>query len=582
MYVYFCCRKRRKHGRKSSREIVSGCSFSLRETCMAMSRNKAASSGNGVASTTTRYFEVPPNAEPTTKAIAELLKAVHRQYEQHEQENKRRQQWEADTLQKQALHQQSVDIRLAAMQQQIDSLRGYPTQPYAQQQAPAYAPGIPPPAPMYFAQPQPPAQQFSVTPPAQQQPQQPGQSTPSSARQPRSFKRLKQYQPNESEGDESMMNMSVNMNGQMMPQLPEPSIAPMDEERVHALARKKNPVGSIPSAMRAHILRLMALNAHEALPPSHVEDQPAPEGIIRFVWEKTPKSSPHNGRMKQIVIEDLQRSRHLYPLVPTADFAAPLLDACFDQAFTTLRGKWRIQCGEPGLETKVEAKAKRTRRHNRKKSKLNHRVAARQNLPQFGHTTFDPALIPEVMSSESSEDEADGKKDFQTRGFSWRSQRAQNLYQCLDEEENNGRDRALRRGGARRERRDGGPKVGDPLPPKGTPLWMISKAWLRTQTPETLSGLGLVDDRSFDWRGFHDLGESSGDEGEPVMDEGTMGMVDSVSGMGVVGDYSQGEMGGMQGQGQVGHGQVGQGPPPHVTHMQHVQHVGYAQQGHMG
>ncbi|CAE6429813.1 unnamed protein product [Rhizoctonia solani] len=581
MYVYFCCRKRRKHGRKSSREIVSGCSFSLRETCMAMSRNKAASSGNGVASTTTRYFEVPPNAEPTTKAIAELLKAVHRQYEQHEQENKRRQQWEADTLQKQALHQQSVDIRLAAMQQQIDSLRGYPTQPYAQQQAPAYAPGIPPPAPMYFAQPQPPAQQFSVTPPAQQQPQQPGQS-PSSARQPRSFKRLKQYQPNESEGDESMMNMSVNMNGQMMPQLPEPSIAPMDEERVHALARKKNPVGSIPSAMRAHILRLMALNPHEALPPSHVEDQPAPEGIIRFVWEKTPKSSPHNGRMKQIVIEDLQRSRHLYPLVPTADFAAPLLDACFDQAFTTLRGKWRIQCGEPGLETKVEAKAKRTRRHNRKKSKLNHRVAARQNLPQFGHTTFDPALIPEVMSSESSEDEADGKKDFQTRGFSWRSQRAQNLYQCLDEEENNGRDRALRRGGARRERRDGGPKVGDPLPPKGTPLWMISKAWLRTQTPETLSGLGLVDDRSFDWRGFHDLGDSSGDEGEPVMDEGTMSMVDSVSGMGVVGDYSQGEMGGMQGQ-QVGHGQqVGQGQPPHVTHMQHVQHVGYAQQGHMG
>ncbi|CAE6467246.1 unnamed protein product [Rhizoctonia solani] len=528
---------------------------------------------------------VPPNAEPTTKAIAELLKAVHRQYEQHEQENKRRQQWETDTLQKQALHQQSVDIRLAAMQQQIDSLRGYPTQPYPQPQAPAYAPGIPAPAPMYFAQPQPPTQQFSVTPPAQQQPQQAGQSTPSSARQPRSFKRLKQYQPNESEGDESMMNMSVNMNGQMMPQLPEPSIAPMDEERVHALARKKNPVGSIPSAMRAHILRLMALNPHEALPPSHVEDQPAPEGIIRFVWEKTPKSSPHNGRMKQIVIEDLQRSRHLYPLVPTADFAAPLLDACFDQAFTTLRGKWRIQCGEPGLESKVEAKAKRTRRHNRKKSKLNHRVAARQNLPQFAHTTFDPALIPEVMSSESSEDEADGKKDFQTRGFSWRSQRAQNLYQCLDEEENSGRDRALRRGGARRERRDGGPKVGDPLPPKGTPLWMISKAWLRTQTPDTLAGLGLVDDRSFDWRGFHDLGDSSGDEGEPVMDEGTMGMVDSVSGMGVVGDYSQGEMGGMQAQGpvgQVGHPQQVQGQPTHVAHMQHVQHVGYAPQGHMG
>ncbi|CCO30644.1 hypothetical protein BN14_04674 [Rhizoctonia solani AG-1 IB] len=551
---------------------------------MAMSRNKAASSGNTVASTTTRYFEVPPNAEPTTKAIAELLKAVHRQSEQHDQENKRRQQWESETLQKQALHQQSVDIRLAAMQQQIDSLRGYPTQPYPQPQAPAYAPGIPPSAPMYFTQPQPPAQQFSVTPPAQQQqqqPQQPSQSTPSSARQPRSYKRLKQYQPNESEGDDSMMNMSVNMNSQMMPQLPEPSIAPMDEERVHALARKKNPVGSIPSAMRAHILRLMGLNPHEALPASHVEDQPAPDGIIRFVWEKTPKSSPHNGRMKQIVIEDLQRSRHLYPLVPTADFAAPLLDACFDQAFTTLRGKWRIQCGEPGLETKVEAKAKRTRRHNRKKSKLNHRIAARTNLHQFAHATFEPALIPDVMSSESSEDDTDGKKDFQIRGFSWRSQRAQNFYQCLDEEENSGRDRALRRGGARRERRDGGPKAGDPLPPKGTPLWMISKAWLRTQNAETLSGLGLVDDRSFDWRGFHDLGESSGDEGEPVMDEGPMGMVDNVPGMTVGVDYSHGEMGGMQGQPSVGHPQVAQGQPPHVGHLPHPQHVGYGQ-SHMG
>ncbi|KAG8727648.1 hypothetical protein FRC12_022341 [Ceratobasidium sp. 428] len=273
-----------------------------------MSRNKATSSGNPVANTV-RYFEVPPNAEPTTKAIAELLRAVHRQHEQQDAENKRRHQWEADTLNKQALHQQSVDIRLAAMQQQIDSLRGYPAQqPYAHPQAPAYAPGIPPPPgpAMYFApqpqqpppQPQPQQQQqqpqqFAVTPPAQQ-------STPNSAaRQPRSFKRLKQYQPNDSEPeDQSMMSMNVNMGAQMMPALPEPSMPPMDEERVHALARKKNPVGSIPSAMRAHILRLMGLNPHEALPPSHVEEQPAPEGIIRFVWEKTPKSSPHNGRMK--------------------------------------------------------------------------------------------------------------------------------------------------------------------------------------------------------------------------------------------------------------------------------------------
>lgn len=48
-------------------------------------------------------------------------------------------------------------------------------------------------------------------------------------------------------------------------------------------------------------------------------------------------------------------------------------------------------------------------------------------MAQFAHSTFDPALVAEVMSSESSEDDTDGKKDFQTRGFSWRSQRAHNV-----------------------------------------------------------------------------------------------------------------------------------------------------------
>lgn len=57
------------------------------------------------------FRRVPPTADPTTKAIAELLKAVHRQSEQADQETKRRQQWEAETLSKQSIHQQSVDIR---------------------------------------------------------------------------------------------------------------------------------------------------------------------------------------------------------------------------------------------------------------------------------------------------------------------------------------------------------------------------------------------------------------------------------------------------------------------------------------
>ncbi|KAF8759871.1 hypothetical protein RHS01_02001 [Rhizoctonia solani] len=477
------------------------------------------------------------------------------------------------------------------MQQQIDSLRGYPTQPYPQPRL-QHMLRVYPHLVHVFCQAQPPAQQFSVTPQlnnnssnsnsssSKQQSQQPGQSTPSSARQPRSFKRLK-YQPNDSEGDDSMMNMSVNMNNQMMPSCPSHQ-SPLWTRNVYMRLRGRRTRWGASRLLCAPTYSASWVLIRTKLCPLACGRSACPEGVIRFVWEKTPKSSPHNGRMKQIVIEDLQRSRHLYPLVPTADFAAPLLDACFDQAFTTLRGKWRIQCGEPGLETKVEAKAKRTRatigeevgkyhRHSIQSQSNNSFPEikpsdgrSRQLAPVYTYY-FEPALIPEVMSSESSEDDTDGKKDFQTRGFSWRSQRAQNFYQCLDEEENNGRDR-----------RYVGVELG---------------ASVETEAPRpAIRSLpkGRPYDRSFDWRGFHELGDSSGDEGEPVMDEGTMGIVDGVPGMGVGVDYP-GEMGGMQGQAQVGpvsqvgHSQqVGQGQPSHVAHLQHVQHVTYGQQSHMG
>ncbi|KAG9082362.1 hypothetical protein FS749_006898 [Ceratobasidium sp. UAMH 11750] len=106
---------------------------------------------------------------------------------------------------------------------------------------------------------------------------------------------------------------------------------------------------------------------------------------------------------------------------------------------------------------------------------------------------------------------------------------------------------------------------------------MISKGWLRSQGPETLQGLGLVDDRSFDWRGFHDLGESSGDEADGTggMEEDVSGVVGMVGGMGVEYGAPQAEIGGMQAQQQAAQ--------QHVGHMQHVPHVQYGQpQGHMG
>lgn len=193
------------------------------------------------------------------------------------------------------------------MQQQIDSLRGYPSQPYHQPQAPAYAPGIPPPpapAPMYYTpqptqpqpQPQPPPQQqFAVSPPSQ--------STPNSTRQPRSFKRLKQYQPNESENDDSMMSISVNMNSQIIPSLPEPSMPPMDEERVHALARKKNPVGSIP--VRYLCLLLTCLSFRSSRPCVH---------IFFVLWDliRTRRFHLHTTRtsQRQTVLFDSSGKRH--------------------------------------------------------------------------------------------------------------------------------------------------------------------------------------------------------------------------------------------------------------------------------
>ena len=93
---------------------------------------------------------------------------------------------------------------------------------------------------------------------------------------------------------------------------------------------------------------------------------------------------------------------------------------------------------------------------------------------------FDPALQVECMSSEESDgEEPDAAGEmmqvFRTRGLPWRSSRLRKFYASLDDHgELNGKPR---RGVGRRTRREGPPKDGLSVPPKGVSSWMISKRW---------------------------------------------------------------------------------------------------------
>ena len=262
--------------------------------------------------------------------------------------------------------------------------------------------------------------------------------------------------------------------------------------------------------MRTHILRCMHLSDDKHLPDSHVEGEALPSSEpVRFIWEKTAKQSSHNAAMKRRIAVDLQENRTLYKHVPEEDFAPRNLENVFDQAFTTLRQKFKAQRDVTAAahhKRREDQKAMRTRRLNRKKTvrfmpepvafflthvqKLANRIDARKRLGIFSHPTFDSALQQECMSSEESCDDIDGSggeagslqnksKVLQTRKLPWRSLRLQRFYAMLDEEDLADRSNKPRRGIGRIERIVGPDKDPSELPPMNASRWMISKRWVR-------------------------------------------------------------------------------------------------------
>jgi len=283
----------------------------------------------------------------------------------------------------------------------------------------------------------------------------------------------------------------------------------------------------VKHAMRSHLLRAMMLETDKDLPDSHVEGTPlGPDESVRFVWDKTPRQSVHNARMKERIIRDLKASRKLYRHVPDKDFGKKTLDSVFDQAFVTLRQKFKAQRDDSTARThkqREDVKAQRARRLSRRKVKLGNRSDARNKMAAFEHVTFDGAFQIECMSSEESEvdeDAATGMRTtfFRIRGIAWRSLRLQRFFDVLDEEDKADNMQRPRRGVGRKERIPGLPKEGMLVPPKGVASWMISKQWIHlTQRSheEVLCMLKeiVVDPAGFDWGQFHNiLGEESDHE----------------------------------------------------------------------
>ncbi|KAG6333666.1 hypothetical protein ID866_5424 [Astraeus odoratus] len=286
----------------------------------------------------------------------------------------------------------------------------------------------------------------------------------------------------------------------------------------HRLRRRNhhdNRCLTVQHAMRNHLLRIMQLDSDKHLPDSHVEGTPlGADEPVRFVWDKTPKQSVHNSHMKERVLQDLKANRRLYRHVPDKEFGKKSLEAAFDQAFVTLRQKFKAQRDASVAKNhkqREDMKAMRARRLSRRKTckKLGNRSEARSRIPDLEHVTFDGAMQLECMSSEESEIEEDSPSGTRTivlriRGCPWRSLRLQHFFDVLDQEDKVVNAQKPRRGVGRKERYRGPPKDGLSLPPKGVASWMISKRWMamiRRSHSEVLEMIKdvIVDTEGFDW-----------------------------------------------------------------------------------
>ncbi|TBU32889.1 hypothetical protein BD311DRAFT_749918 [Dichomitus squalens] len=248
---------------------------------------------------------------------------------------------------------------------------------------------------------------------------------------------------------------------------------------------------TIHHALRIHIRKMMKLKHGEDLPASAFEGViPAVTEPVRFVWTRTTKQSAVNATMKKRIVSDIKANRHKYKHVPDNDFQKKTLEAAFEQVFTTLRQKYKSQ-GDATAATKLQRredhKALKARRLHRKKTKLANRTEARNNVGAFSQPAFDSALQQDCMSSEESDGEepapAGGSTEtmqvFRTRGLSWRSSRLLRFYAILDNQDRIDKSFRPKRGVGRRVRREGPPKDGFFLPPKGVARWMVSQKWIR-------------------------------------------------------------------------------------------------------
>lgn len=130
----------------------------------------------------------------------------------------------------------------------------------------------------------------------------------------------------------------------------------------------------------------MQIESDKNLPDSHIEGTPlSSTDPIRFVWDKTPKQSVHNGRMKTRFLTDLKAKRRLYKHVPDKEFSKKILDSAFDQAFVTLRLKFKAQRDASiaqNLRQKDAMKAVKARRLSRKKL-VRHSHLSHKSIPDI-------------------------------------------------------------------------------------------------------------------------------------------------------------------------------------------------------
>jgi hypothetical protein len=300
---------------------------------------------------------------------------------------------------------------------------------------------------------------------------------------------------------------------------------------------------TIQHAMRTHLLLLMGLTKDSDLPPSYCEGSPlGPQDPVRFIWTKTTNQSVHNAHMKARVLSDIQTRRtDLYTLVPARDWNKRALEAAFDQAFVTLRQRFKAQeqrAQDSRTENVSQAELSKTvkvRRLSRKRTvmpcilgddacrnfllqKLNNRADARNTMAAFGHLAFDGAFQLDCLSSEESDQEQSSSRSPNSRStkltvhpLPWRSKRLVAFFAMLDARHDVHIKDLPKRGVGRRARVDGQPRDAGRMPPRGVQRWMISKKWWR-ETEVEVKDLETVLDKS--------------GPGEDELDLGALGLAD--------------------------------------------------------